>query len=134
MWGYKICDSLVEFFKRLVEDPDWFSPQFDGKLDPRAVRKLIVVALGGGMSGVVSEVAVSAATALPQTAFKYVSQSPFANTALARIAPDTSRDAFYVAQTDKSVLIDNKFDMNHVLAGEINAKGKVTCPLPPYQP
>lgn len=32
MWGEKmpnggkICDSLVEFFRRLVEDPDWFNP------------------------------------------------------------------------------------------------------------
>jgi hypothetical protein len=32
MWGEKmpnggkICDSLVEFFQRLVEDPDWFNP------------------------------------------------------------------------------------------------------------
>lgn len=32
MWGQKmpnggkICDSLVEFFQRLVEDPDWFNP------------------------------------------------------------------------------------------------------------
>lgn len=26
MWGDKICDSLVEFFQKLVEDPDWFSP------------------------------------------------------------------------------------------------------------
>lgn len=33
MWGEKlpnggkICDSLVEFFQRLVEDPNWFNPQ-----------------------------------------------------------------------------------------------------------
>lgn len=26
MWGDKICDSLVEFFQKLIEDPDWFSP------------------------------------------------------------------------------------------------------------
>ncbi len=32
MWGEKmpnggkICDSLVEFFKRLVDDPNWFNP------------------------------------------------------------------------------------------------------------
>ena len=26
MWGEKICDSLVEFFQKLVEDPDWFNP------------------------------------------------------------------------------------------------------------
>lgn len=32
MWGElmpnrgKICDSLVEFFQRLVEDPNWFNP------------------------------------------------------------------------------------------------------------
>lgn len=25
--GGKICDSLVEFFQRLVEDPNWFNPQ-----------------------------------------------------------------------------------------------------------
>lgn len=24
--GEKICDSLVEFFQKLVEDPDWFNP------------------------------------------------------------------------------------------------------------
>lgn len=29
MWGRKICDSLVEFFQRLLEDPDWFSPPLD---------------------------------------------------------------------------------------------------------
>ena len=26
MWGEKICDSLIEFIQRLVEDPDWFNP------------------------------------------------------------------------------------------------------------
>lgn len=25
MWGDKICDSLVEFFQRFIEDPDWFN-------------------------------------------------------------------------------------------------------------
>lgn len=25
--GGKICDSLVEFFQRLIEDPNWFNPQ-----------------------------------------------------------------------------------------------------------
>jgi hypothetical protein len=35
MWGQKmpnggkICDSLVEFFKRLVDDPNWFNPTKD---------------------------------------------------------------------------------------------------------
>ncbi len=26
MWGDRICDSLVEFFQRLMVDPDWFNP------------------------------------------------------------------------------------------------------------
>jgi hypothetical protein len=32
MWGQnlpndgKICDSLIEFFERLIEDPNWFNP------------------------------------------------------------------------------------------------------------
>lgn len=26
MWGEKICDSLLEFFQKLVVDPDWFNP------------------------------------------------------------------------------------------------------------
>lgn len=26
MWGEKICESAIEFFQRLVEDPDWFNP------------------------------------------------------------------------------------------------------------
>lgn len=26
MWGDKICNSLVEFFEKLVVDPDWFNP------------------------------------------------------------------------------------------------------------
>lgn len=30
MWGEKICDSLVEFFQRLLVDPDWFNPSTDG--------------------------------------------------------------------------------------------------------
>lgn len=26
MWGDKICDSVVEFFQRVIVDPDWFNP------------------------------------------------------------------------------------------------------------
>ena len=26
MWGDRICDSLIEFFQRLMVDPDWFNP------------------------------------------------------------------------------------------------------------
>jgi hypothetical protein len=44
----------------------------------------------------------------------------------ARVKPDTSKDAFYVANTDRSFLSRNNFDMNHVLSGEINAKGAAT--------
>lgn len=42
------------------------------------------------------------------------------------MVPDTSRDAQYIAQTDSQVLQQNNFDMSHVLAGEVNAKGKAT--------
>lgn len=42
------------------------------------------------------------------------------------MAPDTSRDAQYIAKTDSQVLQENNFDMSHVLAGEVNAKGKAT--------
>jgi filamentous hemagglutinin len=45
---------------------------------------------------------------------------------LSKIAPDTSRDAEYIARTDQQVLKDNRFDMDHVLEGEINSKGKAT--------
>lgn len=44
----------------------------------------------------------------------------------AKMVPDTSRDAQYIAQTDSQVLQQNNFDMSHVLAGEVNAKGKAT--------
>ncbi|HEU4459697.1 MAG TPA: hemagglutinin repeat-containing protein [Methylibium sp.] len=44
----------------------------------------------------------------------------------ARIQPDTSRDAFYTANTNSSVLATNRFDMDHVLSGEINASGRAT--------
>lgn len=46
--------------------------------------------------------------------------------ARANVQPDTTRDTQYAAQTDKTVLTANKFDVNHVLAGEINAGGKAT--------
>jgi hypothetical protein len=46
--------------------------------------------------------------------------------ARAKIRPDTSRDAFYAANTDKTILSNNSFDMGHVLAGEVNPKGKAT--------
>lgn len=42
------------------------------------------------------------------------------------MSPDTSRDAQYIAKTDSQVLQQNNFDMSHVLAGEVNAKGKAT--------
>jgi hypothetical protein len=44
----------------------------------------------------------------------------------AKILPDTSRDAEYLAKTDRQVLQQNNFDMDHVLTGEVNAKGKAT--------
>lgn len=44
----------------------------------------------------------------------------------ARILPDTSNDTRYIAQTDQAVLRDNNFDMEHVLSGEVNTKGKAT--------
>jgi Bacterial EndoU nuclease len=40
--------------------------------------------------------------------------------------PDTSADAQYVAKTDRSVVVDNNFDVQHVLAGEVNANNKAT--------
>jgi hypothetical protein len=43
-----------------------------------------------------------------------------------KIVPDTSRDAEYLAKTDRSVLQQYNFDMNHVLAGEINKSHKAT--------
>lgn len=42
------------------------------------------------------------------------------------MVPDTSRDAQYIAKTDSQVLQQNNFDMSHVLAGEVNVKGKAT--------
>jgi filamentous hemagglutinin len=39
---------------------------------------------------------------------------------------DTSRDAHYITQTDPRVALDNKFDWDHVLSGEINPAGKAT--------
>lgn len=44
----------------------------------------------------------------------------------AKMTPDTSRDAEYIAKTDNQVLQQNNFDMDHVLTGEVNAKGKAT--------
>ena len=45
---------------------------------------------------------------------------------LARIMPDTSKDAEYLAKTDLTLIKNNNFDFNHVLSGEMNAKGKAT--------
>lgn len=44
----------------------------------------------------------------------------------AKMTPDFSRDAEYIARTDADVLKQNNFDMSHVLAGDINARGKAT--------
>jgi filamentous hemagglutinin len=44
----------------------------------------------------------------------------------AGVHADTSRDADYIARTDPRVATNNKFDWNHVLAGEVNAAGKAT--------
>lgn len=44
----------------------------------------------------------------------------------AKVQPDISRDAEYLARTDQAILKNNNFDLNHVLAGEINASGKAT--------
>lgn len=41
-------------------------------------------------------------------------------------AVDHSRDAEYLAKTDKAVLSQNNFDMPHVLNGEVNAAGRAT--------
>ena len=43
-----------------------------------------------------------------------------------KIRPDRSNDAYYLARTDQAILNANNFDMQHVLAGEINAAGKAT--------
>ena len=45
---------------------------------------------------------------------------------MAKITPDFSRDAEYIAKTDVDLLRRNNFDMDHVLAGEMNARGKAT--------
>jgi Bacterial EndoU nuclease len=42
------------------------------------------------------------------------------------VQADTSRDADYIARTDPRVAPSNKFDWNHVLAGEVNAANKAT--------
>ena len=42
------------------------------------------------------------------------------------VQADTSRDADYIARTDPRMAPSNKFDWNHVLAGEVNAAGKAT--------
>jgi hypothetical protein len=44
----------------------------------------------------------------------------------AKVRVDTRNDAFYAARTDRSILTQYKMDMNHVLAGEINARGAAT--------
>ena len=41
-------------------------------------------------------------------------------------AVDHSRDAEYLAKTDRAVLSQNNFDMAHVLNGEVNAIGRAT--------
>ncbi len=46
--------------------------------------------------------------------------------ALAKITPDTSRDAEYLAKTDQALLQKNNFDMGHVLSGEITRRGEAT--------
>ena len=46
--------------------------------------------------------------------------------AAAKVRVDTSNDAFYISNTDRSVLTNNNFDMDHVLSGEINANQKAT--------
>jgi hypothetical protein len=45
---------------------------------------------------------------------------------LARVQPDTARDVWYLANTDQKLLTANRFDMNHVLSGEINGAGRAT--------
>ena len=45
---------------------------------------------------------------------------------LAKVQPDRTRDAYYVANTDQMMLKANNFDMNHVLSGEINGAGRAT--------
>jgi filamentous hemagglutinin len=45
---------------------------------------------------------------------------------LSQYAVDHSRDAEYLARTDRNLLQQHNFDMDHVLAGEINAAGKAT--------
>ena len=42
---------------------------------------------------------------------------------LSRIQPDTSRDAWYRANTDGKLLVENKFDLAHVLAGDLKRDG-----------
>jgi Bacterial EndoU nuclease len=44
----------------------------------------------------------------------------------AGVHADTSRDADYIARTDPRVATNNKFDWDHVLAGEVNAAGRAT--------
>ena len=42
---------------------------------------------------------------------------------LSRIQPDTSRDAWYRVNTDEKLLVENKFDLAHVLAGDLKRDG-----------
>ncbi len=44
----------------------------------------------------------------------------------AGVQPDTSRDAYYIAMNDPRIAADNRFDWDHVLAGEVNAAHKAT--------
>ena len=44
----------------------------------------------------------------------------------ASVRADTSRDADYIARTDSRVAVDNRFDWDHVLTGEMNTSGKAT--------
>lgn len=45
---------------------------------------------------------------------------------LSKIVVDHSRDAEYLAKTDRGILKQHNFDMDHVLAGEINGAGRAT--------
>lgn len=87
-----------------------------------AVEGLIAVAKGG-------EAVKSAGTAADaQRAVSAVQGAQLRSglSDLAKITPDFSRDAEYIAKTDVDLLRRNNFDMDHVLAGEMNARGKAT--------
>ncbi|MES2976556.1 MAG: EndoU domain-containing protein [Pseudomonadota bacterium] len=78
-----------------------------------------------GQRMVVAETATSLGKGRNAAAHAVVTALAFASVLL--LTPASAQiKADPAAKTDQSILINNKFDMNHVLAGEINASRKAT--------